>query len=205
MDAKDLFLYRCEQLAAKSKSGKEIDALDCAAILRQLLLDHLLIKANFDYRLKREFEVGEFTLKPDKFTAILALEDGFDPETARPGKPQKKVNLEGLLKHPVLYLYGQPLSVRDVIKLGADTLGGVHLTPNREKQQKLLADYAAKISIGGLPGAVRQIAAISRVVLRGMKPLVEKIQEEKAAAEAIKVSRNLKDEKPAEPQGSLIK
>jgi hypothetical protein len=39
MDAKTLFLERCKQVEALMQSHKEIDLLDLAAKLRQLLLD----------------------------------------------------------------------------------------------------------------------------------------------------------------------
>jgi hypothetical protein len=144
--------------------------------LRQLLLDPLIHQVNRQRRLKLRFVVGEFTLKPDGYTRILSLEDGLDPETRRPDTPRKEVNLDGFLGHTILYLKGQPHSVSDVIKFAANVAGGVHRTENPEDRQKLIARYAASVSLGGLPGAIRQLQAIARVTLKGLRPLIEAVE-----------------------------
>jgi hypothetical protein len=43
-------------------------------------------------------------------------------------------------------------------------------------RQKLIHDYSSQVSIGGLPGAIRQLQAIARVALRGLRPLIEAIE-----------------------------
>jgi hypothetical protein len=177
MDADTLFLERCKQVEAATQSSNEIDLLDLSAKLRQLLLDEspLVHQANRE-RLKLKFVVGEFTLQPDAYTSVLSLEDGLDPETRRPGSPRKEVSFQGFLNHKVLYLKGQPHSVSDVISLAANVAGGVHLTKNPKEKQELIARYAASVSIGGLPGAIRQLQAIGRVTLRGLRPLIEAVE-----------------------------
>lgn len=178
MDAESLFLNRCKQLSEKINSGNEIDMLDSSAILRQLLIDGtpVLHQANLKYKLKPEFTVCDFSVQPDEFTVNLSLEDGLDPDTRRPGAPRKAVGLDGFLSHPVVYLKGKPHSVRDIIKHCAEVLGGVHLTNNPKERQKLLANYSAEFSIGGLPGATRQMAAVGRVALKGFAPLINAIE-----------------------------
>jgi hypothetical protein len=183
MDAETLFLHRCQQLNEATKPTDELSMVDAAAKLRQLLLDSsaLIHKANANHRLKLQFAVGDFRNKPDAYTAILSLEDGLDPTTRPPGSPEKILSLDGFLGHPIVYLHTHPHSVRDVIKLCSDVLGGVHLTNNPKERQRLLADYSSSVSIGGLPGAIRQMAAICRVTLKGLEPLIYKIESAKNA------------------------
>jgi hypothetical protein len=177
MDAASLFLARCKQIETAMQSNKEIELLDLSAHLRQLLIDETspLHKLNRERRLKLKFVVGDFTQRPDSHTAILSLEDGVDPESRRPGAPRKELRLGGFLDHTILYLRGQPRSVGDIIKYAANVAGGVHhATPS--ERPTLMHMYAGQVSVGGLPGAIRQLQAIARVALRGLRPLIEAVE-----------------------------
>jgi hypothetical protein len=178
MDAEKLFIERCNQTSELAQSHKEIDLLDLGANLRQLLVDdHPLVhQANRTHRLKLTFHVGEFQVKPDQYTAILSLEDGLDPDTRPPSAPSRYVNFDGFVNHNILFLSGKGHSVRDVIQLAANVAGGVHRTDDPREKQKLIADYSRSVSIGGLPGAIRQMQAIARVALKGLAPLIKKIE-----------------------------
>jgi hypothetical protein len=94
-------------------------------------------------------------------------------ETGLPGRLTKEVNFKDFINHKVLVINGQPYSVRDVIKFASDVAGGVHHTSNPKERQKLVADYSAHFGIGGLPGGIRQLKAIARVTLKGLRPLIE--------------------------------
>jgi len=173
MEADRLFLERCTQIEKLMQSDREIDLLDLSALLRQVLLEGLVHKANSKHRIKLTFRVGEFHYQPDVYTQVLSLEDGLDPETARPGKASKEVDFDGLIGHTVLFLKGKRHSVGDVIKLAAIVAGGVHHVDNPREQQELIAEYSATHSIGGLPGAIRQLKPIGRVALKGFRPLID--------------------------------
>lgn len=157
------------------QSHCEIDLLDLAAILRQLLLDDypLIHKVNANHHLKLSFHVGTFRNQPDENVMLQSLEDGLDPETRPSGSPSKHVDFDGFIKHQILFIKGTGHSVRDVIKLGSDVAGGVHQTQNPKDRQRLIAEYSVRIGIGGLPGAIRQLKAIARVALKGLRPLIE--------------------------------
>jgi hypothetical protein len=86
------------------------------------------------------------------------------------------VNFEGLINHNILVLGGKGHSVRDVIKLAANVAGGVHRTDDPREKQKLIADYSRSLSVGGLPGAIRQMQAIARVSLKGLATLIKTIE-----------------------------
>jgi hypothetical protein len=179
MDADRLFLERCQQIENLQQSDREIDLLDMAAHLRQLLLDDapLVHKVNRSRRIKLKFQVGDFRAPPpDAFTVAMALEDGLDPETRAPGGPTKEVNFDGLIRHVVLYLKGRPHSVAEVVQLAANVAGGVHLTENPDKKRALIAKYSSLFALGGLPAGIRQLKAIARVSLRGLAPLIEAVK-----------------------------
>jgi hypothetical protein len=178
MEAGPLFLARCKQIETAMQSTNEIELLDLSAHLRQLLIDDTspLHTLNRERRLKLKFVVGEFTQRPDSHTAILSLEDGVDPESRRPGAPRKELSLGGFLDHTILYLHGQSRSVGDIIKFGANVAGGGHHAATPSEKQKLMHNYSSQVSIGGLPGAIRQLQAIARVALRGLRPLIEAVE-----------------------------
>src|SRR5262245_1266821 len=177
MDAASLLLARCKQIETAMASSNEIALLDLSAHLRQLLIDESspLYKVNRERRLKLKFVVGDFRQQPDSHTLILSLEDGVDPGSRPPGSPQKEVSLGGFLEHTIVYLRGQPLSVGDVTKFAANVAGGVHQAIPSDRQ-KLIHDYSSQVSIGGLPGAIRQLQAIARVALKGLRPLIEAVE-----------------------------
>jgi hypothetical protein len=177
MEASTLFLRRCEQVESLSGSHKEIDLLDLAGIVRQLLLDGtpLVHKVN-RYGIKLRFLVGDFVLQLDEFTTSLDLADGLDPDTARPGKPAKELSLDGFLGHKVILMQRGSHSVRDVIQFAANIAGGVHHSQSPKDAQKLLADYGAMFSMGGVPAGIRLLQAIGRVTMKGLAPLIEAVR-----------------------------
>jgi hypothetical protein len=182
MEAEDLFLERCGQIERLLASHTEIELLDLAGLLRQLLLDGtpLVHKVN-NYGLKLKFEVGLFRQPPDKHTAVLILEDGLDPDTRPPRSPSKEVNLDGFLEHTIIVTAGKAYSVSDVIKFAANVSGGVHHVENPKGAQKVLSRFSMLYSLGGLPAGVRQLKAICRVTLKGLSPLIAAVKRKDVA------------------------
>lgn len=172
MQPDQLLVERCNQIADQIASPLEIDKLDLAKNLRQLLLDdHPLVhKVNKDYRIKLSFHVGEFSAPHPEGTTFAILEDGLDPETRPPGAPSKRVNFDGFIKHTVLILRGGEVTVRDIIKVASDVSGGVHHGVPSEAQEALVS-FAQHFGIGNLPAGIRQLQAIGRVTLRALRPL----------------------------------
>jgi hypothetical protein len=177
VEADRLFLARCKQIETAMQSTNEIELLNLSAYLRQLLIDGAspLHTVNRERRLRLNFVVGEFTQRPSH-RGVLSLEDGVDPEIRRPGAPRKELSLGDFLNHTLLYLHGQPRSVSDIINFAANVAGGVHHAATPSEKQKLMHNYSSQVSIGGLPGAIRQLQAIGRVALRGLRPLIEAIE-----------------------------
>src|SRR6266404_9820973 len=75
-----------------------------------------------------------------------------------------------------LYLKGHGYSVRDIIKHASDAAGGVHRTNSPKGAAQKIAEFSAGFGIGGLPAAIRQLKAIARVALRGLRRLIAAAQ-----------------------------
>jgi hypothetical protein len=176
MDAYPLFLRRCAQVATLLESHDEGDLLDLSKHLRQLLCDrHSLVETvnRGRGRIPLEFHTGAFSVRPDKIhPTVLSLEDGIDPQTRRPGAPSVVLTHKQFLRHVVLWTPQQSLTVKDVILHAAVVAGGVHHDP----YDKGLLVRLSTITIGGLPIGIRMLKAIARVTLRGLDPLIKKIE-----------------------------
>lgn len=176
MDAKELFLRRCRQVASLLESHDEGDLLDLSAYLRTLLCDQHCLVDTVNRRKDRvplEFHVGSFSQKPDEFTALLSLEDGIDPETRHPGAPWVVLTHKQFLRHVVVHSYKESLTVLDVIKHATNVAGGVHHDPY---DKRLLARLSQRHSIGNLPLGIRMLKAIARVTMRALDPLIKRIE-----------------------------
>jgi hypothetical protein len=75
-----------------------------------------------------------------------------------------------------MVLNGQSVTVRDLIDHLAHIEGAVHRSEPRVRRELVLSQAARQLFIGGLPARVRQIQALGRVVLRGLKPLRDAVQ-----------------------------
>jgi len=174
-----LFLRTLDDLAEKVKSSDPYDLLAISAILRKLLLDGdpLVHQVNKIRRIKLFFFIG---LPPDFSSQIpkisnWSIQDGFDPETGRPGRPTATVTMDGLLSAKILMLNRKIFTVRDIIKFEANIKGGIHAGQPKE-QSEYEIDYAAKyISMFGERFSLHQMRSMGRVVLQGLSPLKEAI------------------------------
>ncbi|PDS77380.1 hypothetical protein [Rhizobium sp. L43] len=180
MRPEPLFLERCEQVQVLLESNREIEILDLAARLRQLLLDqHCLAGAANTNKVKLRFEVGHFDGGPDPFEAYVtfrSLEDGVDPQTrARPQEPLR-LNLDEFMAHKVMIVSGAAISIKEIIRHVSNVAGGVHYDPNPKQEYKLLQEVGQMFGIGGLPAGVRVLKAMARVALRGLQPLIDDVR-----------------------------
>jgi hypothetical protein len=87
MKARELVVERCEQMRQKLASTKEIDCLDLAANLRQLLVDqHRLVDTANVNKVPIRFRVNKLREDPPGLPTPIfrSIEDGLDPDTAPP-------------------------------------------------------------------------------------------------------------------------
>ena len=179
MDAERLFLARCKTLAALAESGDEVELLDMAGHLRQLLLDkHSLVDSvnKGSGKVKLTFHVGKFDPPPHPQAVLASLEDGIDPHTRRPGAASALLSRMEFMNHVIAYVSGQPISIMEAIKFAAHVAGGRHHDPYPKGKDKIVSDFSQSYHIGGLPFGIRAQKAIARVVLRGLDPLIQTVR-----------------------------
>lgn len=179
-----LFLKRCEQLQLLVESHREIEILDLAARLRQLLADkHPLTATVNTNKVKLRFEVGYFDGPPDPFEAYVqfqSLEDGVDPYTRHKPQVPKRLNIDEFLAHHVMTVSGERRTIKDIIRHVSNVAGGVHHDPTPDQEYAILVELARAFSVGGLPAGFRILKAIGRVTLRGLQPLIEDVRSRQA-------------------------
>ncbi|HWM47047.1 MAG TPA: hypothetical protein VNR11_09055 [Xanthobacteraceae bacterium] len=177
MTPEALFLERSDQLATLIDSNKEIELLDLAGNLRQLLADkHALVDTVNTSNIRLHFHVGKFRNEPDQFTVLQSLEDGLDPQARSPHAPSTHLSKEQFLAHPVTYFRGEVISVRNLIRYMSNVAGGVHYDPQPRPEYGTMAMLTGRISMVGLPLGVAQLRAVGRVTWRGLGPLIEDVR-----------------------------
>jgi hypothetical protein len=180
MDTDRLFLESLAELEQKVASANEYDVLAISRLLRLLLSDSppLIHQVNRSIRLKLRFQCAQSymlklpeNLRPDS----MSSQDGFDPETAIRGNQRVEVGLDDLLAQTVAVHEKKALSVLDVIRYEAHVGGGVHAGKPKEDEDVALHKLNATMSIQGYTPSLRQLQAIGRVVLRGLRELQERV------------------------------
>jgi hypothetical protein len=96
VDANVLFLRTLADIKSRISESDPYEILLIAGLLRKLFLDdHPLVdQVNRTHKLRFEFEVTIPVNKPtdDDKDSLWSVQDGFDPGTARPGKPCKRLS-----------------------------------------------------------------------------------------------------------------
>jgi len=178
-----LFVRTLEDMEARIKSTDLYEVLVLSALIRKLFLDDnpLVDQVNRKHRHKIKFMISDpnspytqmvLSHKP----SFYSVQDGLDPDTARPGKAVIEVNRNQLFSTMVLMVQEKPYSVREVILFEANVMGGVHAGSPRTDKDKVLAVVNELYSVGGSRAGLRQLQAISRVILKSLQPLRDSVQ-----------------------------
>lgn len=85
------------------------------------------------------------------------------------------LSIGNFLNHVVIHASGETLTIKDVIKHAAESAGGVHHNQH-SKKHRVLAQLSQRVGIGGLPLGIRMLKAISRVAMRSLSPLIERVE-----------------------------
>lgn len=168
-----LFLRVCDDLQQKEQSNDEYEILKSSGLLRQLLLDELPLihQINRTYRLKVKFVITDAAPPSDPSLIFWNVADGLDPNTSIRARSTREVDLEEFLKTVILRFKAIDYTVRDVILFEAHVRGGVHAGTTRTEKEEDLKRIDEMARVGGFPPCLRELKAISRVVLRAVQPL----------------------------------
>ena len=172
-----LFVNMVDDLG-RCLAGAEYEVLRIAGLLRPLIIDSLAAQVGRDLGVASSYTVGSHfgtreraeRVPPEERGTIFAMLDGFSPQA---GGRREEVKLERLLALVVLFLDGQPVTVRELIKNAAFVQGVVHPGKPKSDLDALLARYRQEIEVMGLPGSLPTLRAIGRVVHAGLAPLRE--------------------------------
>lgn len=183
IDRDFLFLATLDDLEKRLRRGlPEYDVLGIAGLLRKLLLDGvpLVDQVNRDRGLKIRYRAN--VRKPTWMLAgtspppvFWSREDGFDPDSVQTPVEVAELTRDQLLSQVVMTFQGHELTVKDVVLHAANVGGAVHAGRPRDEKQRALSALAEQMHWGGYSTGVGILLAIGRVVLRGLRPLRERV------------------------------
>lgn len=171
-----LFLETVRDIDQRTLKGDRYSLISASGKLRLLLLDKLLAKANRAQKCLIEFKVidhGEAPpIMPDSRWVSIAPMDF-------PGMNAITVNLDQFLKIPIYISGNSRATVKDVIRLCANSKGGVHHGPPKEAGEIILQDLDNSLQLTCNETSIVSLTGILRISLIAFTPLVRAIQEHK--------------------------
>lgn len=169
----ECFLSTVADLDRKLVEGSHYSLIRAAGLLRQLLLDQvpLVEEINRTHRISLHFEVVDYNhVPPIAFDHHWRFID--PPE---PGRGVTVRGLRGILRVPI-YRSGDGIAtVRDVIRACANAKGGVHYGPAQGTKERDLLEWDLVAKFFGREPSVAAVVAVGKVVLKGLRPLVEAV------------------------------
>jgi hypothetical protein len=182
MDPAALYLATIDDLERLANAGDAYSMLRASAMLRQLLLDtHPLVHVvNRKLRVKFSFTVcgRAFTravlkMNPDLFCAL----DGIHAASSGMPNTAENLKLQEFLAEPILKVGSQLLTVRDLIEVSANALGGVHFDPKRADTEAL-AVFSAQVKVREQSLDAAQMRPLVLAVLDGLAPVTQAVRRE---------------------------
>lgn len=185
MDPDKLFLERCERIELLMESNEEIDVLDLSGVLRQLLFDQKsLVDTVNRNKVSIKFRVSAWPELMQKLTALtggkmpLFASHGnmLDPEVDPQNSKVVTLSRAEFGNYPVTFWGGKAVTIKDVIKYGANVAGSIHHDPQPKPEYHVTQALSQKINMLGLPIALYHLKAISAITLRALAPLIEDVR-----------------------------
>jgi hypothetical protein len=153
--------------------GDEYSLVRTSFLLRHLLLDDVLVDANRHARTRMRFlmAVSPAVELPVRDGLAFAVDYScLSPESAPTHWTRQELNLDKFLKTRLIRTAGNDFTVRDLISVVANKLGGAHHGATGNDHP--LVDLADTWS-NGLPVPLRHIEQVARCVLSASAPLRE--------------------------------
>lgn len=173
MTREQLFIYTIRDLEKKLVATDQYEILMIAGLLRKLLLDGtpLMDQINTDHP-KVKFIINSKPIPEDKYLSVWSIEDGLDPATAVPYLCKTiEVDRGQFLSTKILKVTDKVFSVKDVILHLAHVEGAVHAGSTKDEKDVILNRFIQEWQIGGVAATFRLLKAITRVTVKGLKPL----------------------------------
>jgi hypothetical protein len=173
-EAEYLFLGTVAEIDQRVLEGGRYNLIRAAGLLRQLFLDStpLLHVVNRTYCQQIEFETIDYRDAPPLSPEVHAI---FLDASYFPGAKTIRVNLDTFLKAPCLRVGPMTANVHDLIRACANAKGGIHLGRARTSQENTVLDWDRTFRLVGKEPSLLAVAAVCRIALRGLRPLVRAI------------------------------
>lgn len=186
-----LLINIANELDKRLEKNDHYNLIKASGLIRQLLLDEipLIDVVNKNYKLKIRFK----TQKQNHSFQNSFEQNGVVWETVigvhfigpKHNDPEYTSYLKRaeFLKYNIIYFEGKNFTVKDIIKLCANILGGVHFgKPKKEKE--IFLDWANKTITyaDGLNVCISAITDIIKIIVEAIAPLINEINKTTATA-----------------------
>ena len=154
--------------------GTSYEVTKVAGMLRLLLVDGttLVSRANRVYRLPIRFRVNASPPGPRTPSSAMDWTVIEPPSRAK----SVSVDIRPFLVSPALWTPDRTYSVRDVIQMCSNSMGGVHVGSSTNAEERALFNVDGTLRIGEMRGSLLQIQSVGRVVLLGLRELAFAIE-----------------------------
>lgn len=185
----DIFLYKIRRLGELQNSLDQNSSADACSILRALILDEkcLLPEIERIAAYKTKFQI----VRPSFGILKVLPEPEYLFDGLEGNGPQELLRLDEFIEVELIWYRGAKYKVKDIIRLGANILGGVHVDFHSDRRAELQALMCAKSYIdprAAIAQAIIQkelgivlpinvlnpVQSVAGVVLRAIHPLVLK-------------------------------
>ncbi len=163
------FLNTLRDIEQKLVAYDRYALIRASGLIRQLLLEGLVHRANRTHRVPLTFTTIDFTTGPPGAPKEHWLD--LDPDPF-PGAATVTCSLDQFLAAPCLTWGGVSATVRDVISVCANAKGGVHLGIARTEREQSLLDWDQILVVTGEEPSLAALVGICRVTLVGLNNLV---------------------------------
>ena len=157
-------------------SEKEIDVLDTAKILRQMLMDgqSLMDIVNTD-QIDIRFTVGKNSEELMKLPGTIMM---YSELSGAMNIPEYRLSLkkQRFLNHIIFYSDKGKVMVKDIIMNSAIAGGGVHFATKPKPEHARTQSLLAGINGWGLPMETHYLREISNVTVTALQPLIEVVE-----------------------------
>jgi hypothetical protein len=173
-----------EELQERINKGKQYDLIKASGILRQILIDSpaLMDNANPD-KLKIFFKTRKATpfnkpklIDGQEYETLITVRL-IDPPDSWEDEFVSTLKRQPFLAYPVFEFENHIFTIKDIIKIGANVLGGVHFDKPKTDRDRLLAIANNMISYADQTSSCASaIKEIGNITIKGLQPLVDKIK-----------------------------
>lgn len=175
INTETLFIKTLEDIENRLSVTDPYEILLISALLRKLFLDdHPLVdQVNKARRVKLSFEITNPQSKPlnEPPPTFWTVQDGLDPDTAPPFKQRHSATRDQFFQTVVTIINGHAYTIREIVLFEANVVGAVHAGTAKTDKETALKQIDTEVSVGGYSSSLRQLLAISRVVLKALAPL----------------------------------